>query len=143
MANIGANAPLSPKDFARETHLRAGSPRDPRHHKNNCVCANCTCGKHKKVCKPTPDWLSGVALEVRTENNDQYVKYNVRPAQSAAPKYVLPESAPFEDRTENRERYVPQPMPKRYQVGCGACPLCVSHGVARVEKDGGVPTHAR
>ncbi|KND02293.1 uncharacterized protein SPPG_02768 [Spizellomyces punctatus DAOM BR117] len=89
---------------------------DSRKHEEKCICAVCTCGRHK-LCKVART-VEG-HLDAHTEYGDNYVKYQTeRRLRGKAHPQQLSIGGDFYGSTENREKFVahafpPQMPPKK------------------------------
>ncbi|TPX58342.1 hypothetical protein PhCBS80983_g03172 [Powellomyces hirtus] len=78
-------------------------------HAEQCICAVCTCGRHK-LCK-VPQHVDS-HLDAHTEYGDNYLKYQAGPRTRgrAHPQQLDWKGGAFLGSTENREKYVSHPV---------------------------------
>ncbi|KAJ3153830.1 hypothetical protein HDU89_008694 [Geranomyces variabilis] len=96
-------------------------------HAEQCICAVCTCGKHK-LCK-VPQHVDS-HLDAHTEYGDNYLKYSSGPRTrgKAHPQQLDWKGGAFEGSTENREKYVshrvdPRSAPAKVQYSRNDAPF--------------------
>eukprot|EP00842_Homolaphlyctis_polyrhiza_P004609 jgi/Hompol1/5149/HPOL_001895-RA len=80
------------------------------HDEKNCICAVCTCGRHK-LCKPVT--TSNAPLDAHTEYCDHFQKFPLEVRRGRPAPQELNVGGEFYGSTENREKFVLHPLPPR------------------------------